>query len=771
MDAFAAGDVLPAAPRWPEQGRPLAPYPAMRPPLHVHVIWSLSLGGAERIVADLANAYCISRTPCHIIVLKDAPVEHRISTTPRLGVTLHRLGDLPWAARYAYAAGVIQTSGLPAYCHLMGVDVLEMLWRFGCSTVPVIHNAVEGWKTSADALNRPMVPFVVACGETVSESLRGNGLERPIRVLRHVVSKPVPMSDFKREEVRAAFGADGNTLLIGMVGRFVPQKDFIKAVRILAELRRREAPARLVIIGGAADEAGVEYRRAVAREAAALGVRDALVMPGPILMAANLLPAFDVFLNTSRFEGVSVATMEAVTAGVPVVSGHVGGQREAVGPADRLLSRDDPTQLWAEAVQEQARRGRVAPPAHDRRAVDAAAHVWPWLLALGPDAPEAGRNIIFVTGNLDVGGAQRSLCNLAAELGKTVAVTVAVCGPCGVPGFMDEARNQGVAFLDLAERVAPTGGLHGRAGRILSLVLDRQPQAVVFWNMDAATKLVVAKVLEGGPIRVCDVSPGPMLYAELDAEAALGEALAFGPDRYLAAIDLLVAKYRGGGPDPQRGQPKSLAVIPNGVPEPGPLLPPGDGPAPPPGADPALAVVTVGRLTPAKRPELLPHVARALGRLLPGATLTVVGGTHSGTQDAGWRAMLAACGGALPDNLHFAGPDHRSTGFLPRFAAFYMVSTDQGCPNASLEAMVSGLPVVANPDGGTAEQVEDGVTGRLVSDQDDPLQHAEALAEALVEVLTSPQRAEMAAAARRKARQEFSMAAMADAYSRVLLTR
>jgi starch synthase len=102
-----------------------------------------------------------------------------------------------------------------------------------------------------------------------------------------------------------------------------------------------------------------------------------------------------------------------------------------------------------------------------------------------------------------------------------------------------------------------------------------------------------------------------------------------------------------------------------------------------------------------------------------------------------------------------------------------MVSRDQGCPNASLEAMSCGLPVVANDDGGTAEQVLDGVTGVLVSDpgdSGDPGGFAEALAAALADLLRHPERARaMGEAARRHVAAQFSMAAMAEAYQRVLL--
>lgn len=765
------GRLLPAAPAWARPATAAPSWRASRPPRHVHIVASLSLGGAERIVADLARAFAECGTEADIVALHAAPQEHRLPPHP--GVVVHRLGGMPRSARIAMAAGIVLASRLPAYCHVLSGDEMRELWGHGCQTVPVAHNAASGWLDSPLSWDASLhVPFIVSCGEAVARDLAAAGVSKPIRVLRHMVPAPPALDPARREAIRLALGCVPGTLLVGMVGRIVPQKRYDRAVGVLAALLDRGIAARLAVLGATKGQPGREARALLEEEATRLGVRGSFVLPGPVADAASLVGAFDVFLNTSDWEGVSIATMEAVAAGVPVVTADVGGQSEAIAEGDDALPPDAPADVWADAVRRASgRAGRGQPPLGWLR--QATAHSWPWTLAFGPGStlrPVPAR-LLLVTSNMDVGGAQRSLCNLAAELpSRGVEPTVAVCGDFGVPGFMTEARSRGVTFADLSGG----GGLDGRAGRVLSLARDLAPAALAFWNLDPETKIAVAKAMAGGPIRICDVSPGPMLYRSLDRAAPrAGRGFAMDADQFVASLDLLVSKHEGGGPAPGREMPKAFAVIPNGVPEPSGSLVPGDGPAPPPGADPALAVVTVGRLVPEKRPDLLPRVARALGRMVPGATLTVVGGTHEEAGDTGWRMLLDACGPkGLPANLHLAGPDHRATGFLARFACFYMVSADQGCPNASLEAMACGLPVVANPDGGTAEQVVDGVTGRLVPDLADPKPHADALARAIADILLDPVWARaMGEAGRARAMDRFSMASMADAYTRALLAR
>lgn len=768
-----------ALPRWPDLHHDLDAWSPRLPPRHAHIVPSLSLGGAERIVCNLARHWARQGIPADVAVIRDAPAEYDVSDLAGSSVAVHRLGRLPWRERTERAATIVRATGLPAYAHLTSPKELEELWSAGCRTIPVVHNIPAGWSGHPSAWNHSGIPFVAACGDRVHEEVRRAGYEGEIRTLRHVLS-PLPRpGTLRRAALHDAFGCSTDALLMGMVGRVVFQKRYTRAVAILAELVRRGVDARLAIIGATVGEEGCAARAALLAAAATAGVGDRLSLPGPVADATAVIGAFDVFLNTSIHEGVSIATMEAAAMGLPIVSADVGGQREAVLPGDTLLDPAAPDEAWADAVMSAAGRGPSSPAGPAAWLAPVAAASWAWLAALGPGAAHSGRSgdgVLFVTANMDVGGAQRSLCNLAEALAnRGTAVTVAIPGPVGVPGFMDAARAVGARFLSLAPAPGEVEGLTGRTGRILALAEALRPRTLCFWNVDAPTKLVVAKALAGGPIRLADASPGPMLYAELEDTGDVARTLSTLPQGCIASLDVLVAKYAGGLPVEPWGAAKAHAVIPNGVRRPrtgDPSPAPCDGPRPPPGADPRLAAICVGRLAPSKHPDLLPVVARRLAGLMPGTTLTVVGGIHMGYGDAGevGKRLQAALDTEMPANLHFAEPDHRTSAFLPRFACLVMVSEQQGCPNASLEAMAAGLPVVANDDGGTGEQVVSGETGVLVASAPwDSL--ATRVAEAVAAVLSDPKRAaRMGLAGQARAMREFSMERMASAWSEALLT-
>jgi glycosyltransferase involved in cell wall biosynthesis len=115
--------------------------------------------------------------------------------------------------------------------------------------------------------------------------------------------------------------------------------------------------------------------------------------------------------------------------------------------------------------------------------------------------------------------------------------------------------------------------------------------------------------------------------------------------------------------------------------------------------------------------------------------------------------------------VHFVGHVSSPSRFLSEIDVYAQSSVAEGLPNAVLEAMATGLPVVATAVGGTPEVVRSGETGLLVP-ADDPA----ALAEALSFLLVRPDvRAAMGAAGRARVESQFSVHTMVQETEGLLL--
>jgi glycosyltransferase involved in cell wall biosynthesis len=191
-------------------------------------------------------------------------------------------------------------------------------------------------------------------------------------------------------------------------------------------------------------------------------------------------------------------------------------------------------------------------------------------------------------------------------------------------------------------------------------------------------------------------------------------------------------------------------VIPNGVP-----LAPLRSPRPPAGG--RLVIGTSARLHPDKRlGELLDSLRRAAPRLPP-HVLRIAGGVD-GASDAHVLELRERARGL---NVEWLGELADPHAFLQELDVFALIAEPAGCPNASLEAMAHGLPVVATSVGGMSEQLAPGA-GLLV-----PRGDTAAFSDALVELAASPDlRALLGRAAHERVRRLFSMDLMVQRYAK-----
>ncbi|WP_374400381.1 TIGR03088 family PEP-CTERM/XrtA system glycosyltransferase [Niveibacterium sp.] len=172
--------------------------------------------------------------------------------------------------------------------------------------------------------------------------------------------------------------------------------------------------------------------------------------------------------------------------------------------------------------------------------------------------------------------------------------------------------------------------------------------------------------------------------------------------------------------------------------------------------DPALCVVgTVGRLQAVKDQLGLVKAFSLIAGQLPNLRLVIVG-------EGGMRGAIesAVRDAGLVSKVWLAGERADVPDVMRSFDIFTLPSIAEGISNTVLEAMASGLPVVATAVGGTLELVCEGETGTLV-----PASDPQRLAAALAGLARDPARiAAFGHAARQRIEAEFSLDAMVARY-------
>ena len=170
--------------------------------------------------------------------------------------------------------------------------------------------------------------------------------------------------------------------------------------------------------------------------------------------------------------------------------------------------------------------------------------------------------------------------------------------------------------------------------------------------------------------------------------------------------------------------------------------------------DRCRVIGTVTRLTPRKGLDILLDAFLAIASLQPGVALVVVG---AGPLDAELKAQVSALG--LTGRVYFTGARSDMPEVYASFDVFVLPSLDEGMPMSVLEAISSGIPVVATSVGAIPE-LAGGAKGWLVAPGE-----AQPLASALGEALQNRQEAQQRAGrAREHVEAHYSAQAMARAY-------
>src|SRR5688572_4627095 len=153
-------------------GLVVAPIPGLLPvrdarePLRV-LVASLAPGGAERIVLEWLGAEAARGRDVELAVLH--PREHALGVPARVRVRMRRVAT---SAEFLDSlAEHWRGQDTCVSTHLLADELLARLWARGVRTVPVVHNAPEGWRNDPRRWSATHVPLAIACATHVREAM------------------------------------------------------------------------------------------------------------------------------------------------------------------------------------------------------------------------------------------------------------------------------------------------------------------------------------------------------------------------------------------------------------------------------------------------------------------------------------------------------------------------------------------------------------------------------------------------------------------------
>jgi glycosyltransferase involved in cell wall biosynthesis len=327
------------------------------------IITSLVPPGAERLVVHLLEHVDRERFAPVCICLRNPVGSHLEARVQQLGIPLYFLGkgdkmSLKVLSRLdalfrQYRPAVVHT-------HLLALNyAYPLMIRYRTpARVYTVHSLAEkdvGLRTA------PMVRALafryrlggvvpVAVAEEVRATIqRVYGYLDPPLIPNGIPTDEYAPDADRRRRWRERHGLEPEAIVLTHVGRFAPPKNHALLIEAFAQVRA-DAPLYLLLVGGG------ELEDAVRQQVVELGLQERVRFLGVRADVPAILNASDLFVLSSRWEGNPMSVMEAMAAGLPVVSTAVGGVPELVqdGATGLLVTAGDAHAL-AEAIVQMGR--------------------------------------------------------------------------------------------------------------------------------------------------------------------------------------------------------------------------------------------------------------------------------------------------------------------------------------------------------------------------------------------------------------------------------
>ena len=321
----------------------------------LHVVTQMTRGGIETMLMNYDRAIDHSKVQFDFLEHRDAVTDYDEEIL-KLGGRIYRLPRLnPFSPNYLQALDSFfrehqEYRIVHSHLDCMAGIPLQYAKRNG---VPVriahAHNTNEkkNLKYPLKLFYKRMIPGnatqLFACGKEAGRWMFG---DRQFTVLNNAIDAQTYVFNASvREEVRKELQLAPDTLLVGHIGRFSPQKNHSFLIDIFDAVLKKNENSKLLLVGKGTLEN--EIRQKCAR----LGIEDKVIFAGERSDVNRLLQAMDVFVFPSLWEGLSLVSIEAQAAGLPSVFSETISPECIItnGLVDRVSLQKSANE-WAETI-------------------------------------------------------------------------------------------------------------------------------------------------------------------------------------------------------------------------------------------------------------------------------------------------------------------------------------------------------------------------------------------------------------------------------------
>jgi len=319
----------------------------------LHLSSSSGPGGAEMVVSRLAGALdptrfrsivCLSRSGW----LQEQCDQHGVPT-----VVLHQEHGIDWRWLRSARHLIHRCGATVIHAHEFTANAYgAVLARL--AGIPLIAT-VHGKNYYADKVRRRLAYRIVARSArlvAVSEDLkqflvRAVGIPpHLITVIHNGVPVPEPASTDTIRRLKHEIGLDPSDRVVGTVGSLYPVKGHQFLLEAIPQVLQRFPQTTVLIIGQG------ELESALNRDAQRLRINGRVRFLGLRADVRDLLALLEVFVLPSLSEGLSIAGLEAMASGKPLIATEVGGNPELVldGETGFLIPPRDPGAIASRLV-------------------------------------------------------------------------------------------------------------------------------------------------------------------------------------------------------------------------------------------------------------------------------------------------------------------------------------------------------------------------------------------------------------------------------------